>query len=237
MAITTTMRNGAPRIKPFAWSYSRLKNFEVCPKRHYEIDLAKNIKEPEGEQLQWGNFVHKGMAERCGPNRVPLPEQLAMYEPWAVKALHGAERGIVLVEESLAISRNFTPTGNFDSDVWLRVKMDFAKIIGDVALALDWKTGKILEDSMQLALVAACLFAKYPNLNAVRSSYAWLKEDAESSETFFKEDMPTVWRNLWPRIEAMESAHTHTNYPPTPSGMCMRFCAVKACPHNGKSSR
>lgn len=237
MAIVTTMRTGGPRIKPFAWSYSRLKNFEVCPKRHYEVDLAKTVKEPEGEQLAWGNFVHKGMAERCGPNRIALPQQLEKYEPWAQRALQGAERGFVLVEESLAISRNFTSTGNFDDDTWMRVKLDFAKVIDDVALALDWKTGKILEDSVQLALVAACLFAKYPHLKAVRSSYAWLKEDAESSEVFFREDMPTVWRGLWPRIEAMEQAHQHMNYPPMPSGMCAKWCAVKSCPHNGKSFR
>ena len=85
MAITTTTRTGAPRIKPFAWSFSRLKNFEVCPKRHYEIDLAKNIKEPLGEQLQWGNYVHDSLAERCGKDRKPLPADMQMYEPWAVE--------------------------------------------------------------------------------------------------------------------------------------------------------
>jgi hypothetical protein len=235
MVITTTTRTGAPRIKPFAWSYSRMKNFEVCPKRHWEIDLQKNVKEPEGEQLQWGNYVHSGMAARCGEKRVPLPDNLKPYEPWAVKVIGAG--GEIHVEESLAISKNFTPTGNFDSDVWLRVKNDFTKIVGDVALAADWKTGKILEDSVQLALVAACLFAKHPQLKAVRSSYIWLKEDCESSDTFYRNDMPQVWRSIWPRIEAMEQAHIHQNYPPTPSGMCLRWCAVKSCPHNGKSTR
>lgn len=235
MAIVTSTRTGAPRIKPFAWSFSRMKNFEVCPKRHYEIDLAKNIKEPEGEQLVWGNFVHKGLAERCGKDQTPLPKELAMYEPWAVKVLGNG--GEVFVEESLALTKNFTPAGNFDADTWLRVKCDFIRIVGDVALTVDWKTGKILEDSVQLALTAACIFAKFPNIKAVRASYVWLKEDCESSENFYREDMPGMWRSIWHRIEAMEQAHTHVNYPPTPSGMCMKWCAVKSCPHNGKSTR
>jgi len=237
MAIVTSTRTGAPRIKPFAWSFSRLKNFETCPKRHYEIDLAKNVKEPEGQQLQWGQHVHNHLANRCGEDRTPLPPDLQMYEPWAVKVLGDTPAENIYVEQSLALTENFTPTGNFDNNAWLRVKCDFYKVVDDIALAVDWKTGKILEDSVQLALTAACIFAKHPEVKAVRSSYVWLKEDAESSEVFFREDMQTVWRNIWHRIEAMKQAHLHTNYPPTPSGICVRFCPVKACPHNGKGTR
>ena len=237
MAIVTSTRTGAPRIKPFAWSFSRLKNFEVCPKRHYEIDLAKTVKEPGGQALDWGQYVHDKLADRCGPKRIVLPADLAMYEPWALKVIGSTPAENIFVEQGLAMTKDFTSTGNFDSDVWLRVKCDFYKIVGDVALAADWKTGKILEDSVQLALTAACIFAKHPEIKAVRSTYIWLKEDAESSEVFLREDMPTVWRNIWHRIEAMETAFNHTNYPPTPSGICVRFCAVKACPHNGKNTR
>lgn len=240
MAIVTTTRTGAIHRKPFAWSFTRLKNFEVCPKRSWHIDLLPKghpdkVAEPQGEALAWGDVVHKGLAARCGPDRVALPKELAQYEPWAVKVL--GTGGEVFVEQSLALTKNFTSTGNFDGDVWLRVKADFIKIVGDVALAVDWKTGKILEDSVQLALTAACIFAKWPQVKAVRSSYIWLKEDAESSENFFREDMPAVWRSIWHRIEAMEKAYVETSYPPTPSGICARFCAVKQCPHNGRSSR
>lgn len=210
-----------------------MKNFEVCPKRHYEIDLAKNIQEPKGEQLDWGNYVHDCFKLRCGPSRKPLPADFpAHYELWAQRVIGNG--GDIRVEESLALSKNFTPTGNFDQDTWLRVKCDFYRIVGDVCLTVDWKTGKILEDSVQLALTAICLFAKHPELRAVRASYVWLKEDCESSENFMREDVQTIWRSIWPRIERMEQAFIHTNYPPTPSGMCARWCAVKSCPHNGK---
>ena len=233
MAMVTTTRTGAPRIKPFTWSYSRLKNFEVCPKRHYEIDLAKSVQEPQNEQLLWGNAVHDALAKRCGPQQVPLPDGFTQYEEWAQKVLVGG--GEVFVEQNLAISEQFTPTGYFDADVWYRAKGDFIKIVGDVALAVDWKTGKILEDSVQLALTAACLFAKHPHLQAVRASFIWLKEDAESSETFYPSDMPGFWRGIWPRIEALKAAHVHQNYPPIACRMCRAWCAVKACPNNGKA--
>ena len=64
-----------------------MKNFETCPKRHYEIDLTKSVSEPQGEQLQWGNYVHDCMAKRCGPERTALPPNGALYEPWAVKMI------------------------------------------------------------------------------------------------------------------------------------------------------
>lgn len=237
MAIVTSTRAGAVRQKPFAWSFSRLKNFEVCPKRHWEIDLQKNFKEPPGQQLDWGNYVHAKAAARCSADRTPLPDDLAAYEPWMQKVLGDTPPEQVFVEQSLALTKDFTPTGNFDNDVWLRVKCDLYKVVEDVALAVDWKTGKIVEDSVQLALTAACIFAKHPEVQAVRSTYVWLKEDAESSEVFRRSDMPTVWRNIWHRIEAMELAHKTTSYPPTPSGICMSYCAVKNCPHNGVGSR
>ena len=88
MAIITTRTGGVSTMKKaFAWSYSRMKNFAVCPKRHYEIDIAKNYKDDSAEALLWGNAVHEALAERCGPKRTPLPEGMAPYEPWAVKVL------------------------------------------------------------------------------------------------------------------------------------------------------
>lgn len=237
MPITTSTRSGVRYTKPFAWSFSRLKNFETCPKRHYEIDLVKSVSEPKGQALDWGSYVHDKMAARCGEKRVPLPSDVEMYEPWAVKIIGSTPPDNIFVEQNLTITSSFTPTGNFDKDAWLRVKCDLYKVVGDVALAVDWKTGKIVEDSVQLALTAACLFYKHPELNAVKCMYVWFKEDAESSETFYRDDLPSIWRSIWPRIEAMELAHKHTDYPAKPSGICVNFCAVKSCPHNGKGSR
>ena len=75
----------AAKPKPFAWSYSKLKNFEVCPKRHYNVDVIKAFKEEEGEALQWGNAVHKALADRCGPRASPLPHTMKGYEKWAAR--------------------------------------------------------------------------------------------------------------------------------------------------------
>jgi hypothetical protein len=110
---------------------------------------------------------------------------------------------------------------------------DVLKINGPVALAIDWKTGKIVEDSQQLALMAACIFAHHPGVQKIRTEFAWLKEDASSRADFDRNEMARMWANLWPRIEALERAHKTTTYPAKPGALCRRWCPVKSCPHHG----
>jgi len=231
MQITTTRRGGGAVKKPFAWSYSKLKNFESCPKRHWHIDIAKDIKEEESEELSWGNAVHKALAERLAKDK-ELPTPMRTYEPWCEKILETP--GEILVEQKLAINEDFGPTTFFDKSAWFRAVGDVIKIKGPVALIADWKTGKIVEDSVQLALSSACVFAHYPSIQAVRSEFIWLKEDARTSATFKRSDMPAMWKGLWPRIEALKRAHENNDYPAKPGYLCRKWCPVAKCPHHGE---
>jgi hypothetical protein len=243
MSTTTAYGGGEykPNPNPFAWSYSKLKNFEVCPKRHYNVDVIKKFKEEEGEALQWGNAVHKALAARCGSQRVPLPTTMMGYEKWAAAITSGGN-ATILVEQQLAIDDIFGPTDWFSSDAkkagknepWYRGIADVLKIAGPVALAIDWKTGKIIEDAPQLALLAACIFAHHPKVLKVRSEFIWLKEDARTREDFNRNEMAAVWRGLWPRIEVLQHAHETLNYPPKPGYLCRRYCPVTTCPHHGE---
>jgi hypothetical protein len=219
------------RPKAWTWSYSKLKNLESCPKRHYHVDIARDVKEDESEALSYGNAVHKALAARISAGK-PLPKPFAHFEPWAEKVLTGA--GNILVEQKLAITEEFAACGYFDNGVWFRSVGDVIKLNGPVALAIDWKTGKILEDAPQLALMAACIFAAYPDVQKIRTEFVWLKEDATSRMNFDRNDMPTVWSNLWPRITALKTAHDEQNYPPKPGFLCKRWCPVSKCPHHGE---
>lgn len=225
--------------KDFAWSYSRLKNYEVCPKRYYETDVEKKYNDgDDNEQLKHGELVHDALAKRC-QDGTPLPVGYD-YEHWAVRVLAGG--GEVFTELELAIDQNFGPAPWFQDykdpskpKPWFRAKVDLVKKQGPIALLVDWKTGKILEDSFQLALAAACAFAKWPDLEAIRCSFIWLKEDAESSETFYRADMARMWREIWPRVQSLSSAHQSMDFPPTPSRMCRKWCKVVSCPNHGKT--
>jgi hypothetical protein len=220
--------------KPFTWSYSRLKNFETCPKRHWHVDIAKDFKEEEGESLLWGNQVHAAAAKNLSLG-TPLPQGMENLDAWCKRLLTPEGNYKILVEQKLAITRGFGPTTWFGKDVWYRGVADVLKIMGPVALAIDWKTGKILDDPVQLALMAGCIFAHFPEIQKIRTEFVWLKEgsDVSSREDFTRAQMPVIWRNIWHRIETLEQAHNTTSYPPTPGRLCRKYCPVKACPHWG----
>jgi hypothetical protein len=129
----------------------------------------------------------------------------------------------VLAEQQLAITKDFGPTEWFGRDAWYRGVADVIKIAGPVAAVLDWKTGKILEDGVQLALMAACVFAHHPQIQKIRTEFVWLKEgDAVTRADFSRDDMPKVWAGVLPRVQALEEAHKTANFPPKPGYLCRR---------------
>jgi len=234
--MTTPVVTTRGKPKSFSWSYSKLKNYETCPKRHWHLDIAKDIKEEESDQLLYGNTLHKVLAEAIsGKNELPKP--FSHLQPWVdkFKPADGAKAaGVkVLVEQQLAITSDFGPTEWFGRDAWYRGIADVIKIAGPVAVVLDWKTGKILEDGVQLALMAACVFAHHPDVQKIRTEFIWLKEDATTRADFSREDMVKVWAGVLPRVKTLEDAHKSTTFPAKPGNLCRKWCPVDVCPHKG----
>jgi len=219
--------------KPFSWSYSKLKNFETCPRRYNEVDVTKNFREAESEALSWGNEVHKA-AELYLTKGTKLPIGMPALQSWLDK-LKEIKYDQILVEQKLAIDKNFSACGYYDSNAWFRTKADVIGIKEPVALSLDWKTGKLIDDSQQLALLASCCFAHLPQIHKLRTEFIWLKEgpNVSSRKDFDRKDMVSVWRGIWPRIEALELAYNTKNYPPRPGALCRRWCPVSSCEYHG----
>jgi hypothetical protein len=236
------MRFGPKVEKCWSWSFSRLKNFEVCPKRSYHYDIARDIREEQGEALLYGNAVHKAFENRLGKKKMPFPAHLGYLEEWAAKFDGGP--GVLLVEQQYAIKEDFSPSLDyFGPEVWFRSKGDLVRLVdtvnGDhaktptIAHLVDWKTGKPKEDYVQLALMAQCAFSHYPTLQRVRTDYVWLESDALTTENFSQSDMPALWAGLLPRVQQMKHAHDTMTYPPKPGGLCRKYCSVEVCPHHG----
>lgn len=222
--------------KEWAWSYSKLKNFETCPRRHYEIDILKSFKEDmvPGGALDEGNKVHAALAKACMQTE-KLPPQYAHHQIWVDRVLAGP--GELFVEQKYAITRSFGPTSYFARDVWYRGIGDVVRVDGPVALILDWKTGKILEDSVQLMLMAQCIFSHYPEVRRVRSEFVWLKEECTSPEVFDRKEVADQWIDLLRRVTKLETDSKAQQFPPKPSGLCRKHCVVQSCPFWGKGAR
>lgn len=214
----------------FTWSYSKYKNYLTCPKRHYEVDLAKNYHE-ESEQLDWGNRVHKALADAC-LGKHPLPVELVDYQKWVDRVRAGP--GELIAEQKYALTKDFQPCEYFGNRVWYRGIADIVRIDGPVALGLDWKTGKILHDSAQLMLMAQCIFAFHKDVQKVRTEFVWLKDDCCTPEVFNRNTIANEWLGLLDNIKNMEDAGKTMTYPPKPGKLCAKWCPVVSCPYHGK---
>ncbi|NBQ13226.1 MAG: PD-(D/E)XK nuclease family protein [Proteobacteria bacterium] len=216
--------------KAFAWSYSALKNFETCPKRHWHISIAKDVVEPESSALREGNELHKAFDARLREKK-PLPMTMAVHE--SMLATIEAAPGETYSEAKMAITREFQPATFFARNVWMRTVVDCTKVNGEEARVFDWKTGKPKDDSTQLAIMAAAIFANQPQVQRIKAALVFVGYTEVIAEGFTREGMSEVWAELIPRVAALESALKSTSFPARPSGLCRRYCPVRVCPHHG----
>lgn len=223
--------------KTFAWSFSKLKNFETCPLRHNEIDLLKRFKEEESEPLRYGNAAHKALAAAIGKG-VDLPTEpydFTCFQKYVARVLKG--EGALFTEQQYAVTADLNKCAWFAPNAWLRVIGDVVRVNSRAALALDWKTGAKKPDSVQLALAAQALFAHFPDLEIIQSKFVWLAEDDETSELYTRARLADMWPSIAERVERMRQAWELKIYQPTPSGLCVRYCPVTTCQFHGKGSR
>jgi len=214
-----------------AWSYSRLNHYETCPKKFWHLAIKKDIKEEESEPQRYGKEVHKALELRVGKG-TRLPLHLTHLEPYAKKfAEHSGE---VFTEQKLAITKEFSPTGFFDSDVWCRAILDLAICNDDKAILVDYKTGKIKDDWTQMQLAAAMFALHRQDVKEFTLLFWWIKAKTITEKRITKDELKEVWNELLPRVKVYEQANRGVEFPARPNWLCRRYCPVKACPHHGE---
>lgn len=225
--------------KPFSWSWSRLKNYRTCPRRHYSVDIAKEFKD-DSEQLRWGNQVHEAMASRIAQGK-PLPTVMSHYEDWPGAVLKLKESGCkTLVENKLAMTKTHGPATFFDAAAWFRGVLDVITFVPEerAAIVWDWKTGGEIKPEMeQLGLFAGLVFAHYPEVEEVLTLYVWLGHNDFTLRGYRRDGMLPLWNGLQSMLDQMQLSWRTTTYPAKPSGLCKRYCPVKSCPHFGVGDR
>jgi RecB family exonuclease len=225
--------------RPFSWSFSKLKNFETCPRRHYAVDIARRWTEEESAQLKYGNEVHDAIAARISKD-TPFPPQHQHLARAVDTVLALRATGVkMLVEQQLAVNRRFEPVGYFEQGrdgAWFRAKVDLCIIDPErrKGAALDWKTGKKKEDMPQLALTALVVFAHFPVVDSLACQFVWLQDNDTTTSHYKREDTQRIWASLLPRYQRLEDAHNRQDYPPAPGRLCAKWCPVRDCEHHGK---
>lgn len=217
-----------------AWSYSRMKGFETCPKQYYHVTVRKEYPFKETAATRYGTEFHKA-AEDYMRDGTPVPERFSFAQGMldALKAKPGDKH----CELKMGLTADLKPCGFFDSDVWFRGIVDLLIIDGDKAWVVDYKTGKSAKyaDTGQLQLMALSVFAHFPQVKRVKAGLVFVIADKFVPADYNVADHDALWAPWIKRYAAMEQAHANDVWNPKPSGLCRAHCPVVDCPHNGQN--
>jgi len=223
--------------KPFAWSYSRLKAFETCPRQFHEVTELKNWPEEKSEMQSYGDAVHAALANALRTGK-PLPLAYSPYQHWVDKVARTPGELLVESECKWAITKEFKPTTFFSKTAWMRTVADAIKVdLSEPATAMvvDWKTGKSRNvDPVQLTMMALMSFIQFPQLLRVQAYFIWLTEDEKTVQTIDKNECADHWAAILPRVARLKKGLETEHFPPLPNFLCKRYCPVRTCEYWGK---
>lgn len=193
--------------------------------RYFRQRIVKDIVDEGGEASKYGERIHSFLETRLKEDTL-LPQEVAHYEPLCSSVERIASDGELFIEKELVLTDNLTPTTWWEADAWLRSKLDILVINGEIAVVMDWKTGKRNPDFFQMQIFAAQVFKHYPDVTRVKTSLVWLKDMAMDTEVYYRSDSNAVWAEIMKRIQRINDSLEYDNWPAKPSGLC-RYCPAR----------
>jgi hypothetical protein len=207
-----------------AFSYSRLSDYEECPRRAKFKHIEK-LKEPTGPALERGKAIHSE-AERYVRGLLPtLPPSLARF-PDEFAALLKIGKSVA-VEQQLAVNARWQQCDWFGSDAWLRVVVDAyyreqaADGGPDRIVMIDYKTGRVYPDKVdQLDLYGLVALALNPDVERIESAFWYLDAGEILDQVLLRSEAEPV-RKRW--VKRVAPLLADTTFAPTPGDGC-RWC-------------
>lgn len=158
-----------------AWSYSRYADYELCPAR-FKYKHIDRLPDPGGPAMVRGSEIHKegeNYLKVGGKGKGPAVPKTYAHFKGEMEQLRKLEP---MVEQQWGFTADWTPTGWFGRDTWLRVVCDVAVYYDDDTLdIIDFKTGKKYgtnEDQIELFSMGG--FAKFPEVEHVTARLWYL---------------------------------------------------------------
>lgn len=226
------------------WSFTMLETFATCPKKAFHKYLLKE-KEPESEAQRKGNEADKALEARV-LDGTPLEGEHAKWEPLVAPLVKMKEDDCQLYTQmKIGINRQFKVTKFFDADVWGRGVIDFAAVkrrsvgLPNTALIVDYKAGKNNEGQpwydggLQRKIFTLMLWKMIPGVDKITSFNMYINQPKPFGKAlvFTREHEAALWREILPKIIAVEKAFHEQRWPLMPGPLC-GYCPVKSCQFN-----
>lgn len=88
-------------------------------------------------------------------------------------------------------------------------------------------------DSRQLALMAAAIFLKFPEVKVVKGALLFVVCNDVVKTSYMYERRFDIFAELSTLLSNRETAYLNGVFNPKPNGLCRRWCQTLSCPHNG----
>lgn len=221
------------------FSYTFLNTYhDICPRRAYEIYIAKSIPYTDTPATIEGKALHKAI-ERRMLHGAPLPPELATIEPICASF---TGRGLKLaVEMKLGATKDWRPTDFFEKKAPDKIYDDTPRLRGvpDLnayttalqadAIIVDWKTGKPRDNYLQHSINAALVFAHYGRVQRITALNVYTRTgEIGERHSFGRGTLAQQHAHLARLMDEVEQAET---FPERRSPLC-QWCPVRACQHN-----
>jgi hypothetical protein len=236
--------------RPLPWSHSSLSGFETCPRQYEEIKVLRNFQDQKNPASIWGDEFHTaaekyiaaGVAQQestpmfTAASYGQLPANMEQYRAYLDQFV--IRPGRTLVEQEYALDEHLKPCAFLGDDVWMRGIIDVLNLQGAVANVDDHKTGKRKKDPQQLIIFALLTFYHHPQVNCCHTRFHWVQfGGVTDGETYYRYQIPELWATLIPKLKDYRDAFHRGVFPPRPSGLCKRHCAVDTCEYFGRGPR
>jgi len=208
---------------PVVMAFQHFNDYITCPKRfnhrYITCDCPKEIK--SGQQTG-GIATHDAIKRRL-KLREPLPDELQQHEATCAALLAGKEESQRYVEHPLGCTAEGKPCGFFDAVCRLRGRLDLCFVRPDVAVIIDWKTGKTWEDPLELQIQGLLLKIHHPEVKQINAFYWWLRT-SKPGITYTLDPVKT-WNNVTRYMQSIRFRIDSNDWPADENPLCP-WCPV-----------
>lgn len=224
-------------MKFTAWSYSRLHDYDVCP-RKAKLKHIDKITEPPSKAMGRGSAIHKMAEDYVSGKLRELPKELSQF----CKEFGRLRRLKAATEDKWAFDARWKPLDSFfHADTAVRLVVDALNVQVVAATkrgkgggahthaeVIDYKTGQRYgHNEEQVRLYALGVFEKFPHVTTVDVQLWYLDIGELDTETFTREEHYATLREYWEKRPKKMLADTA--FKPTPGAQCPRcyYCKAK----------
>lgn len=198
-----------------AWSYSRLSDYQQCPRKAM-FKYVMRLPEPPNKAMDRGTAIHSEGEAYLNWEMEEVPK---MYFGFA-NSMQELRENNAIAEEQWAFRSDWTPCGWLDSEAWLRLKIDVAAVLDGKLHTIDFKTGQIrMSHQNQLELYALASMKRRPGFEQYVVENWYLDHNERTINIHYpveEQRLQEKWEN---KVAPMLS---DTQFLPTPNEYCKR---------------